>query len=135
MTVFTGHTGHAGHFLQPTASAMGHRTTPFSGRPRRLAYALSLGRRRGGGRVILAPIGWVGTGGHDAVKSSQEALSTNVPRPATAQVPIGGRPSPVWHVLCVPLISDCRRPVCVGSLPVGARYLADVLQPPRAAAK
>ncbi len=68
--------------------------------------------------MILAPIGWVGTGGHDAVKSSQEALSTNVPRPA-----------------CVPLISDCRRPVCVGSLPVGARYLADVLQPPRADAK
>ena len=30
MTVFTGHTGNAGHFLQPTASAMGHRTTLFS---------------------------------------------------------------------------------------------------------
>lgn len=32
MMVFTGHTGNAGHFLQPTASAMGHRTTPFSKR-------------------------------------------------------------------------------------------------------
>jgi hypothetical protein len=41
MTVFTGHTGNAGHFLQPTASAMGHRTTQFSQGPRPLAYALS----------------------------------------------------------------------------------------------
>jgi hypothetical protein len=41
MTVFTGHTGNAGHFLQPTARAMGHRTTPFSEKPRRPAYALS----------------------------------------------------------------------------------------------
>ena len=41
MTVFTGHTGNAGHFLQPTASAMGHRTTPFSEGPKRIAYALS----------------------------------------------------------------------------------------------
>ena len=41
MTVFTGHTGNAGHFLQPTASAMGHRTTPFSEEPRPLAYAFS----------------------------------------------------------------------------------------------
>ena len=41
MTVFTGHTGNAGHFLQPTASAMGHRTTPFSQGSRQLAYALS----------------------------------------------------------------------------------------------
>ena len=41
MTVFTGHTGNAGHFLQPTASAMGHRTTLISEGPRQLAYALS----------------------------------------------------------------------------------------------
>src|SRR6266436_7135929 len=41
MTVFTGHTGNAGHFLQPTASAMGHRTTPFSEGLKQVAYALS----------------------------------------------------------------------------------------------
>ena len=41
MTVFTGHSGNAGHFLQPTASAMGHRTTPFSQGSRQLGYALS----------------------------------------------------------------------------------------------
>ena len=41
MTVFTGHTGNAGHFLQPTASAIGHSTMPFSKRSTQLAYALS----------------------------------------------------------------------------------------------